>query len=81
MSKIKFNNQGFSLIELVVVIGVLAILSAVSLPAFTCIIRKAKATAALNALASVRKECIAKELNDENPLFNNSKLSLNLNRL
>ena len=75
MSKFKFNNQGFSLIELVVVIGVLAILSAVSLPAFTCIIRKAKATAALNALASVRKECIAKELNDENPLFNNSKLN------
>ena len=75
MRKFKFNNEGFSLIELVIVIGVLAILSAVSLPAFTCIIRKAKATAALNAIASVRKECIAKELNEKNPLFNNSNLN------
>ena len=75
MVRSKINNKGFSLIELVVVIGVLAILSAITLPLFTCIIRKAKATAALNAIASVRKECIAKELDYENPSFNNSTLN------
>ena len=75
MSKFKYKNEGFSLIELVIVISVLAILSAITFPAFTCLIRKAKATAALNALTSVRKECIAKELNDTNPSFNNSNLN------
>ena len=53
----------------------LAVLTAVTFPAFTCFIRKAKAAAALNAITNVRKECIAKELNEANPLFNNSNLN------
>ena len=36
----KVDNHGFSLVELVVVIGVLSILSAVAIPNFICIIRK-----------------------------------------
>ena len=41
------NNQGFSLIELVVVIAVLAILSAVAIPAFTGVMRRARQAAAI----------------------------------
>ena len=41
----KLKNEGFSLIELVVVIAVLSILSAITIPSFICIIRKSKATA------------------------------------
>ena len=69
MNKAKFNSEGFSLIELVVVIGVLAILSTVAIPAILCFIKKSKATAAFSTLANLRKECIAKELDQENPLF------------
>ena len=71
----KVINGGFSLIELVVVIAVLSILSAVTIPSFICIIRKSKATAALTAINNVRKECIAKKLNKNNPSFNNSNLN------
>ena len=69
------DNKGFSLIELVIVISVLSILAAVAIPNFICVIRKSKATAALNALANVRKECIAKKLNNVNPSFNNSNVN------
>ena len=48
---VKSNNNiyknGFSLIELVIVIAVLAILSAVAIPAFTGIIRRARQAAAI----------------------------------
>ena len=71
----KLNNDGFSLIELVIVISVLSILSAVAIPNFLCIIRKSKATAALSAIINVRKECIVKELDDINPSFNESNLN------
>ena len=69
------NNEGFSLIELVIVISVLSILSAVAIPNFLCITRKSKATAALNAITNVRKECIVKNLNTNNPSFSNSNLN------
>ena len=71
----KVDNHGFSLVELVVVIGVLSILSAVAIPNFICIIRKSKATAALTAINNVRKECIVKKLDQNNPTFNNSSLN------
>lgn len=71
----KVDNQGFNLVELVVVIGVLSILSAVAIPNFICIIRKSKATAALTAISNVRKECIVKKLDQNNPSFNESSLN------
>ena len=71
----KVENDGFSLIELVVVIAVLSILSAVTIPSFVCMIRKSKAAAALAAINNVRKECIAKKLDQNNPQFNNSNLN------
>ena len=71
----KINNEGFSLIELVIVISVLSILSAVAIPNFLCITRKSKANAALTAIINVRKECIVKKLNINNPSFSDSNLN------
>ena len=71
----KINNEGFSLIELVIVISILSILSAVAIPNFLCVTRRAKATAALTAIKNVRKECIAKKLDNINPSFNDSNLN------
>ena len=73
-----FNKDswyGFSLIELVVVIGVLAVLSSLTWPAFSCIIKKAKATAALTALNNIRKECVEKKISDKNNSYRISKLN------
>ena len=54
---IKEKDEGFSLIELVVVVAVLAALSAVAIPRFNCIQRKAKATSALAAMKQIQTEC------------------------
>jgi type IV pilus assembly protein PilA len=57
------HEQGFSLIELVVVVAVLAILSAIAIPSFTSINDKARSSAAANTLASLAKECAVKVAN------------------
>ena len=59
----KPGEQGFSLIELVVVVAVLAILSAIAIPSFTSINDKARSSAAANTLASLAKECAVKIAN------------------
>ena len=66
----KPGEQGFSLIELVVVVAVLAILSAIAIPSFTSINAKARASAAANTVATVAKECAVKFANGEtSPTF------------
>ena len=59
MSLITFNkiNNGFSLIELVIVIAVLAILSAVSIPAFLGVKEKAADTLVKVSMINSWKEC------------------------
>ena len=56
----KKNNKGFSLIDLGVVVGVLAVLSAIAIPAFICFPKRARATAALAALRQIKTECALK---------------------
>jgi len=57
---LKPGQEGFSLIELVVVVAVLAVLSAVAIPQFTNISQNAKARAAANTVATLAKECAVK---------------------
>ena len=62
----KPGEEGFSLIELVVVIAVLAILSAVAIPAFNGVQANARASAAKNGLVNVVKECIVLGTDNDN---------------
>lgn len=54
----KPGEEGFSLVELVVVIAVLAILSAVAIPAFNGVQANARASAMKNGLVNGVKECV-----------------------
>ena len=71
----KNSCDGFSLMELVVVVGVLAVLSAIAIPSFMCLVKKSKATVALSTLSTIRKECIIKDQDENNPTFTNSKIN------
>ncbi len=64
----KPGEEGFSLIELVVVIAVLAILSAVAIPAFTNVQANARAAAVQNAMVNGLKECAVREAENESDL-------------
>jgi type IV pilus assembly protein PilA len=66
----KPGEEGFSLIELVVVVAVLAALSAIAIPQFVNIADKAKASAGANTVATLAKECAVKMAeNITNPQF------------
>ncbi len=71
MDKNISNNSGFSLIELVIVIAVLAILSAVAIPSFIGVRNSAKVSAVKKSLVNILKECLVAESNLMiNPTFN-----------
>tara|TARA_A100001388_G_C28591000_1_gene413425 strand:- start:90 stop:620 length:531 start_codon:yes stop_codon:yes gene_type:complete len=57
----KTCEKGFSLIELIIVIAVLAILSAIAIPAFVGVQKKAKSSSVKNGLVNGVKECSARE--------------------
>ena len=57
----KPGDKGFSLIELVVVVALLAILSAIAIPQFTALSDDARLNSAKSILANMYKEC---EFND-----------------
>ena len=60
----KMNNKGFTIVELVIVIAVIAILAAVMIPTFSGIIDKANASAAQQKAAAKFKELYALDLAD-----------------
>ena len=62
----KPGEEGFSLVELVVVIAVLAILSAVAVPAFVGVQANARASAVKNGLVNGIKECVVLDSEDRN---------------
>ena len=68
MKKFKYSNDGFTLVELLVVIAVLAILSAVAVPAFVGVQANARASAVKNGLVNGIKECVVLESDNKDPL-------------
>jgi len=70
----KQKDRGFSLIELVVVVGVLAVLSAIAIPSFICFPKRARATAALAALRQIKTECALKEAEAKPEIFTSTAL-------
>ena len=67
------GDEGFSLIELVVVIAVLAILSAVAIPNFIGVQGNARASAVQNGLVNGIKECVVVETDGKLPSFTAAK--------
>ena len=53
----KDKDQGFSVIELTIIIAVLSIIGAVGIPAFNCVRRMAISTAAQEAIRQIKEEC------------------------
>ena len=68
----KPGEEGFSLVELVVVIAVLAILSAVAIPAFNNVQANARASAVQNAMVNGLKECAVREVQGDTTAFANA---------
>ena len=60
----KLNKKGFTIVELVIVIAVIAILASVLIPTFTGIVRKAQESAAIQVGATLYKEALALDLAD-----------------
>tara|TARA_B100001093_G_scaffold316121_1_gene301601 strand:- start:1246 stop:1734 length:489 start_codon:yes stop_codon:yes gene_type:complete len=69
----KPGEEGFSLVELVVVIAVLAILSAVAIPAFVGVQANARASAVKNGLVNGVKECVVKAADNSATTFNQAQ--------
>ena len=68
------RKNGFSLVELVVVVSVLAVLSAIAIPSFICFPKRARATAALRNLRQIKTECALKEAEAKPEIFTLSSL-------
>ena len=61
----KNKNKGFTIVELVIVIAVVAVLAAVLIPTFSGIVEKANESAALQRAVSAYKEAYALALSDD----------------
>lgn len=57
----KLNKKGFTIVELVIVIAVIAILAAVMIPTFSGIVNKANESAALQAATNTYKALLTED--------------------
>ena len=60
----KMNKKGFTIVELVIVIAVIAILAAVMIPTFSGIVQKANASKALQQARNIYTEVYAEDIAD-----------------
>ena len=60
----KFNKKGFTIVELVIVIAVIAILAGVLIPTFSGIVEKANDSKALQQATNAYKEAYAEAISD-----------------
>ena len=68
------SNEGFSLIEFLIVIGVFSILGIVALPRFLGVIQRAEKTIAANSIKSIKIECESKNSPGVELIFTPSNL-------
>ena len=76
----KMNKKGFTIVELVIVIAVIAILAAVMIPTFSGIVDRAKNSAALQEVKNAYTATVAEELGtpETADIFANLKNSINV---
>ena len=68
------SNEGFSLIELITVIGVFSILGIIALPRFLEVIQSAEKVIAANSISSIKIECESNNSLGRNLIFTPSNL-------
>ena len=68
------SNEGFSLIELITVIGVFSILGIIALPRFLEVIQSAEKVIAANSVSSIKIECESNNSLGRNLIFTPSNL-------
>ena len=68
------SNEGFSLIELITVIGVFSILGIIALPRFLEVIQRAEKVIAANSISSIKIECESNDSLGRNLIFTPSNL-------
>ena len=69
------NKKGFTIVELVIVIAVIAILAGVLIPTFAGIVSKANVSKALQEAQNAYKEAYAEAISDGN-IASNEEISL-----
>lgn len=65
----KNNRKGFTIVELVIVIAVIAILAGVLIPTFSGVIKKSQASAAQQEAINAYKEAYALALSDDGVIY------------
>ena len=60
---LNIKKNGFSVVELAIVIAVLSIFSAIAIPAFNCVRRRAISTAAQETIRQIKEECETNYIN------------------
>ena len=72
--KLNQSNQGFSLIELTTIIGIISILGIISFPGFRKVIQNAEKVIAANSIISIKIECESNNSLGRNLIFTPANL-------